>query len=159
VIRADALSFRFDHRDTGRSDCVDFSANPYTLAVMAADTLAVLDGHGIDRAHVVGLFLGGAIGQWLAVHHAARVRTLTTIMTSPMGNNAGPAWTRAMAGQPAAPNELPPPVPRFLRHVMESAQVPGARVGGAVHDRRGTNVGVGSSGAARAGPRAWLVPG
>jgi pimeloyl-ACP methyl ester carboxylesterase len=117
---------RFDHRDTGWSDCVDFTANPYTLADMVADTLAVLDGHGIERAHVVGVSLGGAIGQWLAVHHGARVQTLTTIMTSPMGNNAGPAWARAMAGQPAAPNELPPPAPRFLRHVMEAAQAPRA---------------------------------
>lgn len=126
LVRSGRQVIRFDHRDTGCSDCVDFSANPYTLADMAADTLAVLDGHGIDRAHVVGLSLGGAIGQWLAVHHQARVQTLTTIMTSPMGNNAGPAWARAMAGQPAAPNELPPPAPRFLRHVMESAQVPRA---------------------------------
>ncbi|TDV56085.1 alpha/beta fold hydrolase [Actinophytocola oryzae] len=117
---------RFDHRDTGLSDCVDFTANPYTLADMTADTLAVLDGHGIDRAHVVGVSLGGAIGQWLAVHHRARVQTLTAIMTSPMGNNAGPAWARAIAGRPAAPDELPPPAPRFLRHVVESAHAPRA---------------------------------
>jgi pimeloyl-ACP methyl ester carboxylesterase len=68
--------------------------------------------------------MGGAIGQWLAVHHPARVQTLTAIMTSPMGNNPGPAWGRAMAGQPTAPDELPPPAPRFLQHLMASAQVP-----------------------------------
>ncbi|HEX6360870.1 alpha/beta hydrolase [Actinophytocola sp.] len=115
---------RFDHRDTGYSDCVDFTAHPYTLADMAADTLAVLDGYGVDRAHVVGVSLGGAIGQWLAVHHPQRVQTLTAIMTSPIGNNPGPAWARAMAGQPADPDELPPPAPRFLQHVMASAQAP-----------------------------------
>lgn len=124
LVRAGRQVIRFDHRDTGRSDRVDFSANPYTLADMVADALAVLDGHGIDRAHVVGLSLGGAIGQWLAVHHGARVRTLTTIMTSPMGNNPGPAWARAMAGQPASPDELPPPTPRFLHHLAESARAP-----------------------------------
>ncbi|HWO61877.1 MAG TPA: alpha/beta hydrolase [Umezawaea sp.] len=126
LVRSGRQVIRFDHRDTGRSDYVDFSANPYTLADMTADALAVLDGHDIDRAHVVGVSLGGAIGQWLAVHHGARVRTLTTIMTSPMGNNAGPAWARAMTGQPAAPDELPPPAPRFLRHVVESTQAPRA---------------------------------
>jgi pimeloyl-ACP methyl ester carboxylesterase len=33
---------RFDRRDTGRSDRVDFAARPYTLADMAADAAAVL---------------------------------------------------------------------------------------------------------------------
>ncbi|GLY24106.1 hypothetical protein Misp04_38380 [Micromonospora sp. NBRC 101691] len=92
---------RFDHRDTGRSDSVDFTTHPYTLADMAADTAAVLDGHGVTAAHIVGTSLGAAIGQWLAVHQAVRVRTLTAMASSPMGNDPGPAWARAMAGQPA----------------------------------------------------------
>jgi pimeloyl-ACP methyl ester carboxylesterase len=92
---------RFDHRDTGRSDCVDFSTDPYALADMAADSAAVLDGHGVADAHIVGTSLGAAIGQWLAVHRSSRVRTLTTMASSPMGHNPGPAWARAMTGQPA----------------------------------------------------------
>lgn len=115
---------RFDHRDTGRSDCVDFTTHPYALADMAADTAAVLDGYGVTAAHVVGMSLGAAIGQWLAVHQAARVRTLTAVASSPMGNNPGPAWARAMAGQPAAADELPPPTARFLNHLMDSAKAP-----------------------------------
>lgn len=116
---------RFDHRDTGRSDSVDFTADPYDLADMAADTAAVLDGHGVSAAHIVGISLGAAIGQWLAVHQAARVRTLTAMASSPMGNNPGPAWARAMAGTPAAAGELPPPTARFLNYVMAaSAQAP-----------------------------------
>ncbi|SDS95686.1 alpha/beta fold hydrolase [Actinoplanes derwentensis] len=115
---------RFDHRDTGRSDTVDFTTHPYTLADMAADTTAVLDGHAIPAAHIAGISLGATIGQWLAVHHAARVHTLTTIAASPMGNNPGPAWTRALTGQPAAPDELPPPTARFLNHLTASAQTP-----------------------------------
>lgn len=113
---------RFDHRDTGRSDSVDFTTHPYALADMAADAAAVLDGHGVTAAHVVGTSLGAAIGQWLAVHQPARVRTLTAMASSPMGNNPGPAWARAMAGQQAAAGELPPPTARFLKHVMESAK-------------------------------------
>jgi pimeloyl-ACP methyl ester carboxylesterase len=115
---------RFDHRDTGRSDSVDFTTHPYALADMAADATAVLDGHGVTAAHVVGTSLGAAIGQWLAVHQAARVRTLTAMASSPMGNNPGPAWARAMAGQPAAADELPPPTTRFLHHVLDSAKAP-----------------------------------
>src|SRR5579872_6821029 len=33
---------RFDHRDTGLSDCVDFAVAPYTMDDMARDALAVL---------------------------------------------------------------------------------------------------------------------
>jgi len=51
---------------------------------MAADSLAVLDGHDVTAAHVLGASLGGTLGQWLAVHRAARVLTVTTLMTSPM---------------------------------------------------------------------------
>ncbi|GAA2585252.1 alpha/beta fold hydrolase [Dactylosporangium fulvum] len=115
---------RFDHRDTGRSDCVDFTTDPYALADMAADAAAVLDGHGVAAAHIVGTSLGAAIGQWLAVHRAPRVRTLTAIATSPMGHNPGPAWARAMAGEPAVAAELPPPTASFVNHVLVSARAP-----------------------------------
>lgn len=115
---------RFDHRDTGRSDSVDFTTHPYSLADLAADALAVLDGHGVAAADIVGISLGAAIGQWLAVHRSARVRTLTAIASSPMGHNPGPVWARAFAGQPAAPDELPPPTARFLDHLMASATAP-----------------------------------
>ncbi|WP_328849887.1 alpha/beta hydrolase [Micromonospora zamorensis] len=115
---------RFDHRDTGRSDSVDFTTHPYALADMAADTAAVLDGYDVTAAHIVGTSLGAAIGQWLAVHQPARVRTLTAMASSPMGNNPGPAWARAMAGQPAEAGELPPPTAQFLNHLMASATAP-----------------------------------
>lgn len=51
---------RFDHRDTGQSDCVDFARHPYTLSDMAADALAVLDGHGVAAAHIAGRPWAGA---------------------------------------------------------------------------------------------------
>ncbi|MFI5843010.1 alpha/beta fold hydrolase [Catenuloplanes sp. NPDC051500] len=117
---------RFDNRDTGRSDCVDFTAEPYALADLAADATAVLDGHGIAAAHIVGISLGATIGQWLAVHRASRVLTLTAMSASPMGNQPGPAWARAFAGQPALDGELPPPTASFVRHVLSSAGAPGA---------------------------------
>jgi pimeloyl-ACP methyl ester carboxylesterase len=53
---------RFDHRDTGESDCVDFAADPYTLSDMAADALAVLNGQDVAAAHIAGASLGGRIG-------------------------------------------------------------------------------------------------
>ncbi|MEV8637176.1 alpha/beta hydrolase [Streptosporangium sp. NPDC051023] len=115
---------RFDHRDTGRSTCLDFATHPYTLADMAADAVAVLDGFGVTSAHVVGASLGGAIGQWLAVHRPELVPTLTVIMSGPMGHSAGPAWARALTGQEPDPDDLPPPAPTFLRHLAQLAGKP-----------------------------------
>jgi pimeloyl-ACP methyl ester carboxylesterase len=43
---------RFDQRDTGRSSVVDFDAHPYNISDMARDCLAVLDGYGLESAHV-----------------------------------------------------------------------------------------------------------
>jgi pimeloyl-ACP methyl ester carboxylesterase len=115
---------RYDHRDTGRSSCVDFDARPYALADMAADAIAVLDGFGITAAHIVGASLGGVIGQWIALHRPERVLTLTVIMSGPIGHSAGPAWARALAGQAPDPDDLPPPSPRFLRHLAERSAMP-----------------------------------
>ena len=81
---------RFDHRDTGRSTCVDFAARPYALADMAADAAAVLDGHRVAAAHIAGASLGGAIGQWLALHRPERVLGLTAIMTGRLATAPDP---------------------------------------------------------------------
>jgi pimeloyl-ACP methyl ester carboxylesterase len=126
VVAGGRQVIRFDHRDTGQSDCVDFAAAPYTMDDMARDALAVLDGYQVTAAHIAGASLGGRIGQLLAVHHADRVRSLTAIMTSPMGYQAGPAWARALAGQPPEPGDLPVPSPEFLRHVTAMAGAPPA---------------------------------
>jgi pimeloyl-ACP methyl ester carboxylesterase len=80
----------------------------------------------VTAAHIVGASLGGAIAQLIAVHYPGRVRTLTAIMTSPMGYQAGPAWARALAGQPPEPGDLPAPAPEFLRHVAAMASSPSA---------------------------------
>jgi pimeloyl-ACP methyl ester carboxylesterase len=73
---------RFDNRDSGRSShCPD--GPKYTLRDMADDAVAVLDGLGWPSAHVLGVSLGGMIGQVMAVHHADRVRSLTSIASAP----------------------------------------------------------------------------
>jgi pimeloyl-ACP methyl ester carboxylesterase len=57
-------------------------AAPYTLRDMAADSVGLLDAHGIDKAHVVGLSMGGGIAQEMAIHYGGRLRSLTSIMSS-----------------------------------------------------------------------------
>src|SRR4029079_15289259 len=74
---------RYDNRDTGRSTCFDYSKQPYTLADMARDAVGLLDALGIPKAHVGGASMGGMIGQILAIEHRERLRTLTSIMSSP----------------------------------------------------------------------------
>ena len=50
---------RYDHRDTGQSDTVDFERHPDATADLAWDAIAVLDGLGIAAAHLVGRSMGG----------------------------------------------------------------------------------------------------
>jgi 3-oxoadipate enol-lactonase len=54
----------------------------WSMADLAGDVIALLDARGIDRAHVVGLSLGGMMGLQLAVHHPERVRSLAVLCTS-----------------------------------------------------------------------------
>jgi 3-oxoadipate enol-lactonase len=60
----------FDNRDAGRSSS---AAASYTIADMADDIATLMDGIGIDRAHLLGLSMGGMIGQEFALRHAARL--------------------------------------------------------------------------------------
>ncbi|MFI5895420.1 alpha/beta fold hydrolase [Actinoplanes sp. NPDC051513] len=115
---------RYDHRDTGRSSIIDFDRHPYGLSDLAADALAILDAYDLPSAHVAGASMGGMIAQWLAVHEPARVRSLTLLSTTPMGYDPGPLWERAMAGQPADRDDLPPPSPRFLQYLADSEGTP-----------------------------------
>jgi pimeloyl-ACP methyl ester carboxylesterase len=95
---------RYDQRDTGRSTCGSYDASPYTLLDLARDAVAVLDAHTCASAHVVGMSMGGMIGQILALEHASRVRTLTSFASSP----ASMSVALAASGSPVT-LDLPPP--------------------------------------------------
>ena len=74
---------RYDHRDTGRSVAYEPGDPGYTGADLAADIAGVLDAYGIPAAHVVGLSMGGALAQVLALDRPDRVLSLVLISTSP----------------------------------------------------------------------------
>jgi 3-oxoadipate enol-lactonase len=65
-----------DARGVGKSDA---PRGPYTTAQMADDAVRILDACEVASAHVVGLSLGGAVGQELALAHPGRVRTLAIL--------------------------------------------------------------------------------
>ena len=68
----------------------DVSAEaPYTLSDMANDAIAVLDAVGVAAAHVVGASMGGMISQHLAIEHADRVLSLTSIMSTTGNSEVG----------------------------------------------------------------------
>jgi pimeloyl-ACP methyl ester carboxylesterase len=54
----------------------------YTLRDMVEDTRGILDALAVQHCHVVGVSMGGMIAQGLASHHPARVKSLTSIMST-----------------------------------------------------------------------------
>lgn len=78
------LVVRYDQRDTGRSTSYPAGSPGYTSVDLVRDAVGVLDGIGVERAHVVGLSMGGGVAQRLAIDDRDRVATLTLISTSPI---------------------------------------------------------------------------
>lgn len=125
---------RFDNRDVGESTRLDTLGTPdlgrellrrftgrkvrapYTLDDMAEDTLGLMDALGFERAHVVGMSLGGMIAQCLALRHPERVRSLGIMMSGP-----GELWAsmptfgalRALTSRP--PREREGAIEHFLK--------------------------------------------
>ncbi|MDQ3368149.1 MAG: alpha/beta fold hydrolase [Myxococcota bacterium] len=112
---------RFDHRDIGESSRVDAPVPdprkllarrlvgapitaPYTLSDMAGDVAGLIEHLGFGAAHIVGVSLGGMVAQHLAIERPERVRSLTSIMSSPGGRRYLP--------KPSALRALFAPAPR-----------------------------------------------
>lgn len=113
---------RFDNRDVGLSQHFDHLGvpnllweslkhrmgmpvrAPYSLHDMAADAFGVLDALGVQRAHVVGVSMGGMVAQRMALAAPQRVLSLSSVMSS-----SGARW-------------LPGPKPHVLRALMSRPQ-------------------------------------
>jgi pimeloyl-ACP methyl ester carboxylesterase len=92
---------RFDNRDTGLSSKLD--GVDYSVSDMATDVLAVLDAEGIERAHVMGLSMGGMIVQRLAIDHPDRLLTMTSVMSRTGEPGFGESAPEALAVLTAPP--------------------------------------------------------
>ena len=117
---------RYDNRDIGLSQKLDGAKAPgmvrhilfrriglrprvpYTLSDMADDGMALLTSLGIEKAHVVGASMGGMIAQLMAVNHADRLLSLTSIFST-TGNPKLPAARKdalkALVTRPASTEE------------------------------------------------------
>ncbi len=126
LVSAGYRVIRFDNRDCGLSTRLDALGvpnllgvtlrhllrlpvrAPYQLGDMAADTVALLDAVGARKAHVVGVSMGGMIGQVLAARWPERVLSFTSIMSS-SGNRRLPGARldarRAHLRRPANPHD------------------------------------------------------
>ena len=98
---------RYDLRDTGRSVTYEPGHPGYTGGDLVADAAGVFDAYQIPAAHVVGVSVGGAFAQLLALDFPDRVLSLVLISTSP-----------ALPGD----RRLPAPTEEFGR-LVSTAQV------------------------------------
>ncbi len=106
---------RFDNRDVGLSTKLDEAGvpdvmqiisalmaqqpiqAPYTLDHMADDAIGLLDGLGIERAHICGASMGGMIAQTVAIRHQHRVKSLVSIMSTTGDASLPPSRPEALA--------------------------------------------------------------
>lgn len=85
---------RMDVRGHGRSAV---TPRPYSLDQLADDARDLLDSLKIDKAHWVGLSMGGMIGQAFALRHPQRLRKLVLANTTSTYGTQGPEMWEARA--------------------------------------------------------------
>lgn len=76
----------FDNRGVWRTDKPE---GPYSIKMMADDTVGLMDHLGIKKANILGVSMGGMIGQELAINYPERVQKLVLGCTYASKDEAG----------------------------------------------------------------------
>jgi 3-oxoadipate enol-lactonase len=95
----------FDNRGSGKSEK---PAGPYTIKMMAEDTVGLMDHLGIEKANILGVSMGGMIAQELAIHHPGRVEKLIlgcTFASSRGASGFSPEVTKAVNAYRESPRD------------------------------------------------------
>lgn len=77
----------FDNRGAGRTDK---PAIDYSIKIFADDTVGLMDALGIKKAHLLGVSMGGIIGQEIALSYPEKVDKLVLVSTTCGGPNSVP---------------------------------------------------------------------
>jgi len=129
---------RFDNRDVGRSTVLDEAGIPdvagllasiargesvtvpYLLTDMAEDAFGLLDHLGIASAHVMGMSMGGMIGQTMSLEKPERIRSLTSLSSTTGDPSLPPPTPEALTII-----TVPPPAerPAFVSHFIETWRI------------------------------------
>lgn len=123
----------FDNRDIGLSADMDGRA-AYTLSDLAADSAGLLDALGIEKAHIVGMSMGGMIAQLMALDHAPRVGKLVAMMTTSGAPGLPPPTPEAAAALTAVP------LARTAEAIAEIAVKAQHAIGSAPHLRNSADI-------------------
>jgi 3-oxoadipate enol-lactonase len=92
----------FDNRDVGRSDYVD---STYDVRDMAADAIGLAEALGLTHFHLIGISMGGAIAQEVALALPDRVLTLTLCVSYASAGRMGRDRARLQAEAAAVKSE------------------------------------------------------
>ncbi|MHA2367096.1 MAG: alpha/beta fold hydrolase, partial [Candidatus Hodarchaeales archaeon] len=107
IIESQSQNFKtiiFDNRGTGRTDKPDI---PYSIKMMADDTIGLMDALDIKKAHILGGSLGGMIAQEIAISYPERVEKLVLCCTH-CGGSKQVLPSMEVLQKMMAPRELPP---------------------------------------------------
>ncbi|MDH6348366.1 MULTISPECIES: alpha/beta hydrolase [Brevibacillus] len=87
---------RYDNRDVGRSTTFELGNPGYTFEDMADDAICILDAYKIERAHIVGMSMGGIITQMIALRNPERVQAISLLATSNFAPDLPPMEDKVM---------------------------------------------------------------
>ncbi len=136
---------RFDNRDVGLSSKLDSLGMPdwaaifpligtcdksklsYTLEDMGNDAIGLMDALHIEKAHLVGASMGGAIAQLIAIQYPERVLSLTSIMASSGNPKAVPGNPEVLGlmGTPPPETDDKEVIAKYLFDIYKAIGSPG----------------------------------